>query len=639
MDRQIVMSNLSLKSLSLLALTTFWGGLVYGLFGLGLFGLVLSVSLIILSFVILLKIERKYNQPSPAASAGISFIRYDIFSAKIKLLTASYLILASYGFYILFKAGTIKSIVSPWEVVPVIFFAVYFLASGVLAIILSQRNKFNLLLTSLHFFLTYSVIVFVYRLGFGYDYFIHQATLELIDKQGAVDPRPFYYLGQYGLLMIIHKISCLPLSWLHRLLVPLSAAIFLPILSYRVFVGWLKVKFSPHFFFVFLVIPLPFLAFTTPQNFALLLLSFVILLGVGLRNYYELALIAILALATLMVHPVAGVPALLLLLALIARDAEASAWIKRFAFGSIFILSAVLLPLAFYLFEKPQISASGWSLASLLPALSFAAAGSDNIMMNFVYFYGNNFWVIFMLLAIAGLYLARKFGQLWRLAPYLLIAGGLFIAFALTKILPFNFLIGYERDDYSQRILLVACLFLAPFIILSIVRLIESILEQNLFFKLSWFIFMLLLLSSSLYLVYPRFDRYFNSHGYSVGESDIAAVDWIEQNSQGDYIVLANQQVSVAALSRFGFKKYYPGDIFYYPIPTGGPLYNYYLEMVYQQPTRETMAKAMALAGVKNGYFVLNKYWTDFAKVLAEAKLSARSWRQFGEGQDYVFSY
>ena len=54
---------------------------------------------------------------------------------------------------------------------------------------------------------------------------------------------------------------------------------------------------------------------------------------------------------------------------------------------------------------------------------------------------------------------------------------------------------------------------------------------------------------------YPRIDNYHNTHSFSISDSDIASVQWIEENADDDYIVLANQQVSAAALSQYGFKK------------------------------------------------------------------------------------
>jgi len=127
-------------------------------------------------------------------------------------------------------------------------------------------------------------------------------------------------------------------------------------------------------------------------------------------------------------------------------------------------------------------------------------------------------------------------------------------------------------------------------------------------------------------------------------------VHWIANDADSDYIVLANQQVSAAALREFGFKKYYKIqneidnrqstiDIFYYPIPTGGRLYQYYLDMVYKKPAKETMAEVMDFAGVRQSYFVLNKYWWAFPKILAEAKLEADSWTEIGQGEIYIFKY
>jgi hypothetical protein len=103
--------------------------------------------------------------------------------------------------------------------------------------------------------------------------------------------------------------------------------------------------------------------------------------------------------------------------------------------------------------------------------------------------------------------------------------------------------------------------------------------------------------------------------------------------------VLADQQVSAAAIKEFGFAKYYQNGIFYYPVPTGGPLYPFYLDMVYESPSRQTIFAAMDLAGVRESYFVLNKYWWAFPKILAEAKLSADSWREIGDGKIFVFLY
>jgi hypothetical protein len=150
------------------------------------------------------------------------------------------------------------------------------------------------------------------------------------------------------------------------------------------------------------------------------------------------------------------------------------------------------------------------------------------------------------------------------------------------------------------------------------------------------------MLSTSLYLSYPRFDKYHNSRGYSTGINDLKAVEYIEKNSKNDYIVLANQQVSAAALKNFGFSRYLKNknneEIYFYPIPTGGELYRYYLEMVYEKPTKENMLKAMEFSKVSEAYFVLNKYWWAFPKILEEAKIEADQFTDINE-EVYIFKY
>ncbi|MDO8581322.1 MAG: hypothetical protein Q7S16_00400 [bacterium] len=206
----------------------------------------------------------------------------------------------------------------------------------------------------------------------------------------------------------------------------------------------------------------------------------------------------------------------------------------------------------------------------------------------------------------------------------------------MSGFLSFNFLIGYEQADYARRVLDIAQLFLIPFFLLGInwwlARL--SFALQN-FGGLRFALPILLTLgiTASLFLIYPqKIDSYSVSHAFNTSQADIDAVRWIDADAHDeDYIVLANQSVSAAAIHELGFKKYYQlkptnyslqttNSIFFYPIPTGSPLYQYYLDMVYKSPSTETMQNAMQHVSVKRGYFVLNNYWTDFEKIKKEAE-------------------
>jgi len=87
------------------------------------------------------------------------------------------------------------------------------------------------------------------------------------------------------------------------------------------------------------------------------------------------------------------------------------------------------------------------------------------------------------------------------------------------------------------------------------------------------------------------------------------------------------------------FAKYFENDLFYYPIPTGGPLYQIYLDMVNIGPTRERAAAAMDLAGVDTTYFVVNDYWWMAEKVIENAKREADEWIALDNGATTIFTY
>jgi hypothetical protein len=214
------------------------------------------------------------------------------------------------------------------------------------------------------------------------------------------------------------------------------------------------------------------------------------------------------------------------------------------------------------------------------------------------------------------------------------------LSYLLSQGLNFEHLIAYERDYYRQRILINSIIFFLPTIIIGLKYLLMKLSLTDKYFKFSALILGSLVLCASLYHSYPRHDNFYNSRGYSLSSQDIETVEFIEENSvNNDYIVLANQQVSLAALKTYGFKKYYQNDIFYYPIPTSGKLYKYYLNMVYKGPSNETIKKARELTGAETVYFVINKYWWASIKIVDEASLFADEKYKLFNGDVYIFKY
>ncbi|MFH1427650.1 MAG: hypothetical protein ABIG60_03945 [Patescibacteria group bacterium] len=714
------------NSLLIISLLAFYGAGVYRLYQLNYAGIFLTVIFSAITFI-LLKKGKKGNLSSreqchcegdpPAGRAGArgnpvkinnALSLRDCFAPLA--MTALYISLLIYNFLILFQSSTITSIISPWQVVPWYFFITFTTSTLLLVIIILKTklpNFIYFLLLTFHFLLTFSIALIVYTLGYGFDPFIHQATEKFIATQGFVDPKPFYYLGQYALVTIIHKLFFIPIVWIDKLLVPLASAIFLPpVLFHAIKSFGIKTKQCLVSTLFILIFPFSIFIITTPQNLAYLFLILIIPLSLHEQSNVPLSLKeqssalflqVPLALATLAIHPIAGIPAILFVAMFFFCHCEIegrgnpakiatlpfftrlprffqSLAITRIIIAFLAFITAIALPLAFYLNNKTSSIINSTAISDVpafwqLPQLFLSNTG--NIWLNFSYLYGFNiFWIILIFIS-AGAILslrversnpARFDARQVKNAPYFLMSSALLISYALVKLINFSYLIDYEQSNFADRILIIVAIFALPFILIALTTLVNKILEQNKIIRYSLFLFFTLLITTSFYHSYPRWDDYNNSRSYATSKSDVKAVQWIEQNSPDDnFIVLANQQVSAAALKEFGFKKYYSissplyqggdqggGKLFYYPIPTGEKLYQYYLDMVYQRENppqadaskraKETALEAADLVGVNTVYFVLNDYWFAFDKILAEAKFEADDMKNI-DNQVYIFKY
>lgn len=635
-----------------ICLISFWGAFVYRLYSLNNYGIAISLILAISSYFIIQRFRPPNNTSRLEAilnniKSRASELKTSKKNSFYKLiLFISYAIPAIFCFYVLFSSATDISIVSPWEVVPRYFFVFYTISTLALVINIIKNKNISIYLIIFHYLLSFSIALIVYKIGYGFDPFIHEATIDLINKTGSVDPKPFYYLGQYSFIVILCKITSISPVLLDKILVPLLSAIFLPLIIWKVSQKIFSDSRASQLAVLFiLILPFSFFIVTTPQSFAYLLLLLAILLGLICSCLFDLIIIYLFALTAIAIQPIAGIPALLFALALTIYHSE-NPKLKKIGYPTISLVSIFSLPASFYFVEKifsananvglnTDAVLSGFSLFS-----KFTIPADENFILNAIYLYGFNIKSVFLALLIIGAYIAyRHREQCDKFKIYLLLSLSFFASFLIAKIIPFNFLIDYERDNYTDRIIIIGLLFLVPFFITVIYGLVEKIFKSDKFIKFSFLAFFALLITASLYLSYPRHDKYFNSRGFSTGKYDIEAVQWIENNTQKNYIVLANQQVSAAALKEYGFSRYYKNNIFYYPIPTGGPLYQYFLDMVYKRPSQETMHKAMELAGADEGYFILNKYWWAFPKILDEAKFEAEAWKEIGNGEVYVFKY
>lgn len=648
-----IRANINDYLLLFICLCMIFGAIVYYIDAFHFYDLIIVLLLVIGSFYV---ISKKIIQNSlPSSELKTNWLIFNKDNYKYLL---AYCIIYAFLITSLYFSKSDRPLISPWQVVKPEFFIAYALASFVL-ILSCANNKIKsgtkLFLISLHYFLSLLVAVIIYKIGYGFDPFIHQATMDLIDKKGLVTPKPPYYLGEYSLIIILHKISGLSVYFLNKILVPILTSLFLPLASYR----FLKSFFinpgdsttdynnTPRFLsliFILILTISPFIV-TTPQNLSYLFLILTILNGLSQRNLFW---VVILALATASIHPLTGLPALGWVCWLIFKKYQHlfNPVMAKITGVIIFSANSLILPIALFFAGGANFKKLNFDLSLLINPFNnilsgLSMSGREDWLSNSIYFFGANFNLFLLLIIFASLFFFYKQKNKPDWSSLVYINFSLIIAYILSSQILFNDLIGYEQNNYSGRLLIIICLFNLPFMIWAIEKIITKILSQNKIVLIIWLLFGVAMLNISLYISYPRFDKYFNSRGYSVSGNDIKAVKLINQQTNEPYTVLANQQVSAAALKEFGFNNYYQsskGEIYFYPIPTGGPLYKYYLDMVYKKPDQKTAQGAMNLVGVKVAYLIVNKYWNDSGKIINEAKIEANSWFEVN-GEVYIFKY
>ncbi|PJE75855.1 hypothetical protein COV04_02835 [Candidatus Uhrbacteria bacterium CG10_big_fil_rev_8_21_14_0_10_48_11] len=557
----------------------------------------------------------------------------------------------------LLLARTSEAIRSPWGVIDPAFFTWYFLAAvAALCIIFFSKNSRPVTTTVMLGLLTMPATllgVLVYRVGFGFDPFVHQATESLIATTGVVHPKPFYYIGQYALVVILHTLTGVSVPLLDTWLLPtLSLLLFPTALFGALRSTGIPTKIAALTSLLLLALPRTAFIATTPQGLADLV--FVIAIFLYYRQQASESrtlnwLLILLALVALAIHPLAGLPALFLVCFHLSNAYRPK---SRTLYGVVTTLAALTLPLILFLQNSTRAASKAIATLPTVPAENVSRGllyleEHYHLLLDGVYLYAFNLQLILLLLAASGVYLLIKQKQLRRYYALLTLSVILLAdAVAVQHFIPFSFLIDYERGNFTGRIFFLAFVSLLPFVAVSLNAFFARLLKAPRSVMVFFILFISALATAGVYLSYPRFDTYQFDRGYSTSVHDVSAVNVIDSNATGDYVVLADQAVAAAALKELGFQKYFAptygqsGEpIFFYPIPTGGLLYQDYLKMVYEKADRGPIDEALTLTGASEAYFVLNDYWFDFEKIRDTAKLYADDWQEIDGGKLTVFHY
>lgn len=645
-----------------LASLSFFSSLIYFFYSLNLLAIILSflVSLTVSTYTIIhlnkvrdRKEEQEKKEVKKEKETNTKIIKMRIVKHLSLLLP---LIFIALSFRQLLLAGFDKSLISPWQEISSKFFIFYGLSLVSLILFLFQKN--NELIKKIYliifYFLSFAVCLITYKLGYGFDPFIHQATMEFISNHGFILPKTPYYLGEYGLIIPLSRITGLSIGFLNKIIVPFLAALTFPLLVLRFLStvdkgGDNKAKYLT--IIALLLIPFSPFIVSTPQN-----LSYVFLIATILLSAISASLFipCILALATIAIHPLSGLPALGFLLFIFYKKYHGNIntrAVRKIFLTLIIAFNSLILPFSLFLGGGQSIDINNLSRtikSFFLNILIIDPSKSQHLLLNISNFFAKNIALVIGLLIISSLILFYKktskeissclknYFQALVLTIY-----SLFLSYFLSSLIVFKEVIAYEQSDYSKRIIFLIIIFSLPLIISLINYLIKKILNKGLFTKLTWLLFILILILSNLYNSYPRFDKYHNSRGYNTGLNDLKAVKQIDKQTSNKYIVLANQQVSAAALKVFGFNNYLEtdnGEMYFYPIPTGGQLYEYYLKSVYDSPSKENLKQAMDLAQVDESYLIINRYWNRSAELINEAKILSNSYWDI-DNEIYIFKY
>ena len=568
-------------------------------------------------------------------------------------LATTYLLLVATTFYFLGQYQTSEAIRTPWQVVPSFAFLLYGLTAAAY-LTLSLNGARHPAWPVPLYALSLSLAGLIYPLGFGFDPFIHQATEKILLATNTIHPKPWYYLGQYGLTTTLAWLGQLGLNRLDTWLVPVLTSLGWPVglaallRSFKLKTPWpLLLAITP------LAFTLPMFTYTTPQGLADFWAVITILLlatkftGGTVPNFLPW----LTALAALFTHPLTGLPTvgLTCLWWLIKERPGALGAQHQLITKGLALVTALAVPAAFVFMSWLKPGAASLSLTTdfigglgrlgqdILSALPWLPPFID--LPDAIYLWGRPLVLILVVLATVGWFKAKPDMPGLRfvaLAFALPVAGYLILRLGAS----FPQLEPNEQNFYSSRLWQLALLSLMPLSLWGTYKII-SFLKTKLGSGWPLVISGGLILTAAWYLTYPRVDVWQRQTAYNTTPADLEAVQLINKTA-GDapYVVLANQAVAAAAVSAYGFNQYHQG-YFYYPLPTGeNPLYQIYLQAVEtKSPQREVVAEAAKLADVPQVYLVLNRYWANFDKLADTAAKQANDSWSLADGRVRVFRY
>lgn len=522
--------------------------------------------------------------------------------------------LVGLGLIYLIRHSAGSWLASPWQIVSKYFF----LLVGGLFILLFWALIKNLIrpwaLAAATFFF-WSINSFIFKNGYGFDVFVHTATVRAWIANGAIQPTTFLYNGYHTLIAAANALTKIDLLSLMQFGVPLLGALIVAAAFQQLRHNSTYQKIAPFFVIGVLIFSQSLFTTATPQTLAhFLLLGLIIELLCSPPGRSSIILNFLIAVGIATIHPLSGIVAITFV-----------AWHTRLPKILVW-LGAATLPILSLLFSaNATISFPPLNIAKEFFGIqpqSFQPTSIDHLI-----------YLAHLFVPLIGLIclLAATKHEKNRHRSTLLFGGALLLSSSTLLFVSLPAVASYERVDFSRRVFLAAWLVVLPAVAAGAQIIFSSTkpAARRLISILTIFI-----LFSAWYWSYSPHNSIRISKAVNVSPLDTTIVQSIDARAAGQpYVVLADQVTSAAALANFGFlERRLPNRNFYfYPIPTGDRLYQeFFLPAMSQGVTKETLRNAADYANAPLVFIVIKPYWEPAPTVIESVKQNTATWNVDG---------
>ena len=548
----------------------------------------------------------------------------------------------------LFKR-TDAALISPWTLYESQPFILFGLATLIFLFNATKRkDDLPILVGILHTFAAVSVSAIVYKIGFGFDPFIHRAAENALSVSGTIEPRQILYIGQYVLVTALHHLTNLPLKQIDIWLIPLLTSLSLPICGYLGLKnGWnLSKQQAQTWWITALTSSFMVITYTIPFSFTFLFFLISLFLLPSIKSNPQKTIFLFASVVSILFHPLLAVPTTLFILAYFLQD-QIKHRIERIVTWTLSTFAiATSVPAMLIVYQKSQGQTVAFN--NLLERLPYFQTLFNNpfnrtsaiIPWHLNLVYNLEYILPFLIFTLALISIYFYFKKQKRLVTnYIIYVVGLFLAiFGTSTLFYFKNIIGHEQAEFALRLLNAWYLILIPF-----VAILFSKFSQEKRIKITLIIIVTFLIVHAWYFSYPQYNEKYPNISPSVSQTDIEIVKHINKLAEDKpYLVLSNQMTSAAALETFGFNRYISLEnekVLWYAIPTGGKLYTYYIDTIFLGPNRERFDDLLNETNVESIYFVLNNYWAWTSTFLDKMEAISDDSFQFNNNQTKIIEF